>query len=193
MVEDGFVSYYRRAADRQGKCQGRAGGFPPHAPLEPDQEWLDFLNTLAGQAAIAIDNATLFDNLQRSNIELTLAYDATIEGWSRAMDLRDKETEGHTQRVTEMTVELAGLFGMKDAELMSIRRGALLHDIGKMGVPDAILLKPGKSDRRGMGHHEKTSQLCLSRCSLRSTTCSLPWISPTAITRNGTAPATRAA
>ena len=111
-------------------------------PLKPDQEWLDFLNTLADQAAIAIDNAHLFDNLQRSNIDLTLAYDATIEGWSRAMDLRDKETEGHTLRVTEITMELAGLLGIKDEDLVNIRRGALLHDIGKMGVPDMILLKP---------------------------------------------------
>ena len=111
-------------------------------PLKIDQEWLDFLNTLAGQAALAIDNAQLFDNMQRSNIDLTLAYDATIEGWSWAMDLRDKETEGHTLRVTEMTVELAGLFGIKDDDLVNIRRGALLHDIGKMGIPDAILLKP---------------------------------------------------
>ncbi len=111
------------------------------APLKPDQEWFDFLNTLAGQAALAIDNANLFESLQRSNIDLILAYDATIEGWSRAMDLRDKETEGHTQRVTEMTMKLAVLFGINDEELVNIRRGALLHDIGKMGVPDSILLK----------------------------------------------------
>ena len=82
-------------------------------------------------------------SLQRSNLELTLAYDATIEGWSRALDLRDKETEGHTQRVTEMTEKLARSFGVRDAELLQIRWGALLHDIGKMGVPDGILLKPG--------------------------------------------------
>jgi HD-GYP domain-containing protein (c-di-GMP phosphodiesterase class II) len=111
--------------------------------LEPDEEWLDFLQTLAGQAALAIDNATLFDGMQRSNVELTLAYDATIEGWSRALDLRDKETEGHTKRVTEITLRLAQLFGMNDRELVQIRRGALLHDIGKLGVPDGILLKPG--------------------------------------------------
>jgi putative nucleotidyltransferase with HDIG domain len=82
--------------------------------------------------------------LQHSNAELALAYDATIEGWSHALDLRDKETEGHTQRVTEMTLALArrvGRFG--EAELVHMRRGALLHDIGKMGVPDSILLKPG--------------------------------------------------
>src|SRR5439155_19527680 len=77
------------------------------------------------------------------NAELTLASDATIEGWSRALDLRDKETEGHSQRVTEMTVRLARAIGVGAAEIVQIRRGALLHDIGKMGVPDRILLKPG--------------------------------------------------
>ncbi len=77
------------------------------------------------------------------NLELTQAYDATIEGWSRALDLRDKETEGHCRRVTELTLRLARRVGLSDAHLVPIRRGALLHDIGKMGVPDQILLKPG--------------------------------------------------
>lgn len=113
------------------------------APLRMTPEWLSFFETLAGQAAIAIDNAELFQNLQRSNIELTLAYDATIEGWSRALDLRDKETEGHTRRVTEMTLRLARQLNVSDQELVHIRRGALLHDIGKMGIPDSILHKPG--------------------------------------------------
>jgi PAS domain S-box-containing protein len=113
------------------------------SPLDPNEEWLDFLRTLAGQAAIAIDTVHMFENLQRSTDELELAYDATIEGWSHALDLRDKETEGHTKRVTEMTVKLARTFGLNEAELMKVRWGALLHDIGKMGVPDAILLKPG--------------------------------------------------
>jgi PAS domain S-box-containing protein/putative nucleotidyltransferase with HDIG domain len=111
--------------------------------LKPNEEWLDFLNTLAGQAAIAIDNVQMFDNLQRSTDELELAYDATIAGWSRAMDLRDKETEGHTLRVTDMTIKMARTFGLSEAELVQVRWGALLHDIGKMGVPDGILLKPG--------------------------------------------------
>jgi putative nucleotidyltransferase with HDIG domain len=112
-------------------------------PLPPNDEWIEFLNTLAGQAAIAIDVVQLFDNLQRANIELELAYDTTIEGWSHALDLRDKETEGHTRRVTEVTVKLARGFGLSNAELKQVRWGALLHDIGKMGVPDGILLKPG--------------------------------------------------
>jgi len=111
--------------------------------LKPDKEWLDFLATLAGQAAIAIDSAILFRDLQRSNVELTLAYDATIEGWSLALDLRDRETEGHTQRVVEMTVNLARFVGVNEMELVHIRRGALLHDMGKIAIPDNILHKTG--------------------------------------------------
>lgn len=113
-------------------------------PLDPDPHWLEFLETLAGQAALAIDMGRSFENLQRSNLDLTLAYDTTIEGWSHALDLRDKETEGHTLRVTDMTLTLARLADMSEAELVHVRRGALLHDIGKMGIPDAILLKPDK-------------------------------------------------
>ena len=137
-----FVCYYGVPLISKGQVKGVLEVFHRTA-LEPDAEWFDFLNTLAGQAAIAIENSTLFESLQRSNLELTLAYDATIEGWSRALDLRDKETEGHTQRVTEMTVKLARAFGLSEAELVQVRWGALLHDIGKMGVPDGILLKPG--------------------------------------------------
>jgi len=77
-------------------------------------------------------------------MDLLLAYDTTIEGWPRALDLRDKETEGHTLRVTELTIKLAQAAGLDEKELVHVRRGALLHDIGKMGVPDHILLKPGK-------------------------------------------------
>jgi len=113
-------------------------------PCIPDREWLEFFESLAGQAAIAIESARLFDNLQRSNQQLVHAYNATIEGWSRALDLRDKETEGHTQRVMEITLRLArAVNDFDENDLIHIRRGALLHDIGKMGVPDEILLKPG--------------------------------------------------
>lgn len=82
--------------------------------------------------------------LEKTNLALQRAYDETIEGWSRALDLRDKETEGHSQRVTEMTLRLARVAGMSDKELVQVRRGALLHDIGKMGIRDGILLKPDK-------------------------------------------------
>jgi putative nucleotidyltransferase with HDIG domain len=111
--------------------------------LYPDTDWLNFLNMVAGQAAIAIDSAVMFRELQRSNVELRLAYDATIEGLSRALDLRDKETEEHTRRVSNTAVELAVHLGVEDASLIHIRRGALLHDIGKVAIPDRILFKPG--------------------------------------------------
>jgi len=83
-------------------------------------------------------------NIEQAHQQLLAAYDATIEGWSRAMDLRDKETEGHTQRVTELTLQLARMMGMDEENLLHVKRGALLHDIGKLGVPDAVLFKADK-------------------------------------------------
>ena len=80
--------------------------------------------------------------LQEANAHLLAAYEATIEGWSHALDLRDRETEGHSQRVSELTVKLAEVHGMSAEEIMHIRRGALLHDMGKIGIPDSILHKP---------------------------------------------------
>jgi PAS domain S-box-containing protein len=141
--EEGFITYFGIPLIAKGQVKGVLEVYHRSA-LNPDSEWIDYLNTLAGQAAIAIDNAQLFENIQRSNFELTMAYDATIAGWSHAMDLRDKETEGHTQRVTEITIQLAEMMGISKQEQIQIRRGALLHDIGKLGVPDHILLKPGK-------------------------------------------------
>jgi putative nucleotidyltransferase with HDIG domain len=105
---------------------------------------LGMLKAFADQAAVAIDNAQLFENLQASNRELQEAYQATLEGWVQALDMRDKETEGHTQRVTILTERLARSMGVDGVDLVNITRGALLHDIGKMAIPDGILLKPGK-------------------------------------------------
>jgi PAS domain S-box-containing protein len=112
--------------------------------LEPDGDWMNFLAALGDQAAIAIDSALLFNEQQQTNTHLTQAYEDTIDGWSRALDLRDKETEGHSQRVTDLTMDLARRFEVSADQLVHLRRGAKLHDIGKMGIPDNILLKPGK-------------------------------------------------
>jgi putative nucleotidyltransferase with HDIG domain len=142
LVEEGFVAYYGIPLIAKGEVKGVLEVFHRSA-LQNDPGWVEFLEALAGQAAIAIDGASMFENLQRANINLTLAYDETIEGWSRAMDLRDKETEGHSQRVTELTLHVAREMNLRGAELAHMRRGALLHDIGKMGIPDNILLKPG--------------------------------------------------
>ncbi|MCD6400655.1 MAG: HD-GYP domain-containing protein, partial [Anaerolineales bacterium] len=88
-------------------------------------------------------NADLFNNLQRTNAELSVAYDSTLDGWVRALDLRDRETEGHTKRVTDLTLRLARALGVREMDIVHVRRGALLHDIGKMAIPDEILFKPG--------------------------------------------------
>ncbi len=141
-ASEDFITYFAVPLIAKGQVKGVMELFH-RAPLGSEQDWLEFFENVANQAAIAIDNATLFNELHHSNIELTSAYDTTIEGWSRAMDLRDKETEGHTQRVAEMTLSIACELGVKDEELVHIRRGALLHDMGKMGIPDSILLKPG--------------------------------------------------
>ncbi len=142
MQEEGFASYYSVPLVAKGQIKGVLDLFN-RTPLNPDQEWFNFLETLAGQAAIAIDNTSLLEDLHRSNVELSLAYDTTLEGWSKALDLRDRETEGHTQRVVDITLRIAQTMGIDDQELTHMRRGALLHDIGKMGIPDSILLKPG--------------------------------------------------
>jgi putative nucleotidyltransferase with HDIG domain len=139
---ENFTSYYCVPLIAKGEVKGVLEVYN-RASLPPKPDWLYYLETLAGQAAIAIDNTQLFENLQHANLELGVAYESTIEGWSHALDLRDQETEGHTQRVTEMTLNLAQHFKFNASELLTIRRGAILHDIGKMGVPDAILLKQG--------------------------------------------------
>jgi putative nucleotidyltransferase with HDIG domain len=140
---EGFISYSGIPLRAKGLLIGVLEVFN-RTELNPDQEWFNFLETLAGQAAIAIDSIKSFEEIQISNTKLMLAYDATIEGWSRAMDLRDEETEGHTQRVTQLTIQLARQLGISEAEIVHIRRGALLHDMGKLGIPDRILLKPDK-------------------------------------------------
>ena len=103
---------------------------------------LDLCAALASQSALAISNARLYKQAQQAVVDLTHAYDATLEGWSRVLDMRDHATDEHTQRVADLTVALARRMGIPKSELGEIRRGVLLHDIGKMGIPDAILQKP---------------------------------------------------
>lgn len=142
LTDEEFVTYFGVPLTAKGEVKGVLEIFN-RSSLHVDMDWLDFLDSLSWQTAIAIDNALLFEKIQRSNFDLELAYNATIEGWSHALDLRDRETEGHTQRVTEATINLARLMGITDSQIVHVRRGSLLHDIGKMGVPDIILLKPG--------------------------------------------------
>ena len=143
IADEGFAIYIGTPLIAQGQVNGVLEVFH-RSPFAPDENWLEFFKIMAGQTAIAVDSASLFAELKHSNARLFAAYDSTIEGWSHALDLRDNETEGHTQRVTEITLKLVRAAGMTEEELVHVRRGSLLHDIGKMGVPDHILLKPDK-------------------------------------------------
>ncbi len=142
-LEEGFKSMDSASLISKGQVKGVLNVYHRKA-FTPNPAWSSFLETLAGQAAIAIETTQLFNGLQQANMELAVAYDATIEGWSRAMDLRDKETEGHTERVTEMSMQMGKAMQFGEEYLVQLRRGALLHDIGKLGVPDGILLKADK-------------------------------------------------
>jgi putative nucleotidyltransferase with HDIG domain len=139
---EGFVAYLAMPLISKSETRGILEVFHRRA-LQPSADWLDFFNILGRQTAIAVDNAIMLQNMQSANMELVQAYHATIEGWSRALEFRDRETQGHSQRVTELSVKLARAMGVPEEELVHVRRGALLHDIGKMGIPDSILLKPG--------------------------------------------------
>ncbi len=140
--KENFSSYYGVPLLVKGELKGILEIFE-RTQTTHDQNWTEFLDTLAQQTAIAIDSHFLLDALQRSNLELELAYETTLEGWARALEMRDYETKGHTERVTSLTLELAQALGIRGEELTHIRRGALLHDIGKIAVSDTILLKPG--------------------------------------------------
>lgn len=143
LVNENFVSYCALPLVAKDEIKGVLEIFN-RTPLQFEREWMDFLEMLGGQAAIAIYNADLLEHLQRSNEELREAYEATIRGLSRALELRDKETEGHSQRVSDLAVRLARKAGVEEEKLEFVRIGALLHDIGKLGVPDHILHKEGK-------------------------------------------------
>jgi HD-GYP domain-containing protein (c-di-GMP phosphodiesterase class II) len=140
--QEGFISFGVYPLIAKGEVKGVLEIFH-RSMLTPDQEWFDYFEALAGQAAIAVHNAELFYNISRTNLELIAAYDDTIEGWSRALEMRDRETVGHSRRVTQMTIRLARELDYPEEDLTILRQGVLLHDIGKMGIPDSILLKPG--------------------------------------------------
>ncbi len=141
-IQEGFTSYFAVPLIAKGQVTGVLEIYR-RKNINPGEEWLEFLNTMAGQAAIAIDSASLFQELQRANAELTLAYDAAIEGWSQVLELSGRESTEHIRRVVNLTMELSRILGINEKELVHVRRGALLHDIGEMGIPENILHKSG--------------------------------------------------
>jgi len=164
MREEQFTAYYATPLIAHGQVKGVLEVFLRSAGT-PDSDWADLLETLALQGAIAIDNSESFLQLQRTRSELALVCDSTIEGWSRAVDLRAREAEGHSQRVFELSVRTAEKMGILPDQILSVRRGALLHDIGKLGIPDRILWKAGAlSDEEWqlMRQHPKLAEQLLA-------------------------------
>jgi len=125
------------------RVQGRVIGVVCLDHVGAPREWTTDEITFSSQLADLAAQAFLSADLRDKNKELSEAYDTTLEGWSRALELRDKETVGHTRRVTDLTVRLAEEMGVPRREWVHIFRGALLHDIGKMAIPDRVLQKPG--------------------------------------------------
>jgi putative nucleotidyltransferase with HDIG domain len=174
---EGFVSYFGMPLIAKGQLKGVLEIFR-RSLFNPTDRWLSFAETLAGQASIAIDNISLYSNLQKTNTDLMIAYDRTLEGWSHALDLRDHETEGHTRRVTELCLKLAKEFSIHEDKLIQIRRGALLHDIGKMGIPDQILLKTGElneKEKKIMEQHPTYAFEMLSPISYLNPSMDIPY------------------
>jgi HD-GYP domain-containing protein (c-di-GMP phosphodiesterase class II) len=138
----GFAKCMSVPLTAQGRTVGLLTLFS-RTQFRDDGEWTGFLEMLAGQATIAVETSRLFAEAEKSRQELLAAYESTIAGWSYALDMRDKETEGHSRRVMELTVRLAEKLEVPPHELVHLRRGAMLHDVGKMAIPDSILRKPG--------------------------------------------------
>jgi PAS domain S-box-containing protein len=140
-----FANYYAVPVIAKGQVKGVLEIYH-RSLLQPDDDWMDFLATMANQAAVAIDSASLFQDLQRTNAELSLAYDSAIESWAQVLELSNRENGAHAYRVVELTIKLARSMGIAEQELIHFRRGALLHDVGKLGIPEYILNKPGPLD-----------------------------------------------
>jgi HD-GYP domain-containing protein (c-di-GMP phosphodiesterase class II) len=142
LEREGFVSYYAVPLFVKGQIKGVMELYHRQS-LQPAEDWLEFLSTLAQRAALAIDSGEMFQNLQKTGTELGLAYDLSIEGWLQALEISGREDREHTRRMAKVTVEIAHQLGISDPDTVPIRWGALLHDIGSFGIPESILCKAG--------------------------------------------------
>ena len=145
LIREKFASYYAVPLIAKGQVKGVLEIYRCSF-LQPDDDWLDFLSTIAGQTAVAIDNANMFQELQRANADLSLAYDSVIESWMKVLELGNRESQAHASHVVDLTIKLASTMGIAEEELVHYRRGALLHDIGELGISESILNKPGTLD-----------------------------------------------
>ncbi len=139
---------------------------------------IDLLYILSNQVSLAVANARLFQKAQQALKDLTYAYDATLMGWSQVLDMRDHITDEHTHRVADLTMKLAVRMGVPEVDLCQVRRGALLHDIGKMAIPDAILQKPGSltdEEMQIMRTHPEMAYKILSKIEYLTPAMDIPY------------------
>jgi putative nucleotidyltransferase with HDIG domain/PAS domain S-box-containing protein len=138
----------------------------------------DITERIELQSSLQKINEELEERVAQRTRELAEAYDTTLEGWAKALEMRDKETKDHSQRVTDLTVKLAQAMGIRGEDLAQIRRGAILHDIGKMGIPDEILRKRGEltiAERKIVEQHPIYSYELLSKIPFLEKALDIPY------------------
>jgi HD-GYP domain-containing protein (c-di-GMP phosphodiesterase class II) len=174
---EGFFSYAAVPIIANGNVRGVLEIFL-RRPLQPDPEWINLLEALSFRASVLIENAGLLDTLRRSNTELGVAYDAALEEWAKTVEIRDRSTKGHSQRVARMTALMCSDMGISGSELVNVYRGALLHDIGMLSVPEGILLKKGRLNDEEweiIRRHPEEGRTLLSRVPDLLPACDIPY------------------
>jgi PAS domain S-box-containing protein len=177
LIEMRVEDYHAVPLETRGKTLGVLEVFDTKE-VSRDSEWNDFLQTLAGQASLAIDVAIMMENLRESNRQIAMAYDQTLEVLARSLEMRDMDTEEHSRRVTDLTVRLAKKMEVTEEELERIYRGALLHDIGKISIPDSVLLKKGpltEEEWKVMRTHPVTAYEVLSQVEYLQPSLDIPY------------------
>ena len=142
LISEDFISYIGVPLLAKSKVNGVLEVYDRSNNIH-DRDWYDYLEAFAHQASIAIDNSGLFESLQRLNIEMASAYDTTIEAWAQTLEIRDPFSAGHARRVMDISVKIASALGISGDEILHLRHGVMMHDIGMLGIPESILLKPG--------------------------------------------------
>lgn len=177
LIDMKVKDYHAVPLETRGKILGVLETFDM-MQIHRDSEWNDFLQMLAAQASLAIDVALMIDNLRDSNRKISEAYDQTLEVLAGTLEMRDIDTEEHSRRVTDLTVRLAEKMGASEEEIENMYRGALLHDIGKISIPDSVLLKEGplsEDEWKVMKTHPTTAYEVLSQVEYLRPSLDIPY------------------